>query len=216
MRKFIFAALLLALAGCGGGGDKKVQRTGMTAAQCQTADWRGVGYDEGATGHGTSGIAAHRRACAEYGVSPDLDAYLAGHAQGIAVYCQPQNGFNLGRNGHQYGGGCPLAKEGAFTSAMADGFGLYERQAKVNDLRGQLTYARQRNKEIEYQLVSQGGSLINPLDNPLNKVSTGLTIKNLMEEKAALKASIPQLEHDLDAAQADYETYRAGLAGRYV
>lgn len=216
MRKFIFTALLLALAGCSGGGDKEVQRTGMTAAQCQTADWRGVGYDEGSTGHGTSGISAHRRACAEFGVSPDLDAYLAGHAQGIAVYCQPQNGFNLGRNGNQYSGGCPLAMEGAFTAAMADGLGLYERQAKVNDLRGQLTYARQRDKEIEYQLVNQGGSLINPLDNPLNKVSTGLTIKNLMEEKAALKASIPQLEHDLDVAQADYEAYRVSLAGRYV
>lgn len=216
MRKFIFTALLLAVAGCGGGGDKKVQQTGMSAAECQTADWRTVGYEEGATGHGTDGIAGHRRDCARYGISPDLDGYLAGHAKGIAVYCHPQNGFNLGRNGHQYSGGCPFAMEGAFMTAMADGKGLYDRQTAVNNIQQQLTYAAQRIQEIDYALADKVTDVPGLLLNPLRSVSAGLEVKNLVKERKQLKASVPQLEHDLDAAVADYEGYRDSLMGRYA
>lgn len=215
MKKFILTVLLLGLGACGGG--KQPAHNGiMSAAECQTADWRSVGYEDANRGLKTDNLRNYRRACAEFGISPDLEGYLAGHAQGLAVYCQPQNGFRLGTQGQQYNGGCPFAMEGAFRAAFAEGAGLYDRQMAVDQSRSQLDYARQRSKEIEFQIVDRTAAAASPLMFPADRIAIGLEIKNLIQEKAALNASIPQLEQDHEAAQADYDAYRASLTGRYA
>ena len=41
-------------------------------------------------------IGRHRKACAEYGITPGLDAYRAGRAEGLREFCQPNNGYRAG------------------------------------------------------------------------------------------------------------------------
>ena len=55
----------------------------MSKDECRTVDWRTVGYEDGVAGQPGDRIGEHRRACAEYGVTPDLTAYLAGRTAGL-------------------------------------------------------------------------------------------------------------------------------------
>ena len=41
--------------------------TSMTKDECQTVDWRTVGYEDGVAGRPGDRIARHRKACAEHG-----------------------------------------------------------------------------------------------------------------------------------------------------
>jgi hypothetical protein len=83
------ASVLLALAGC----------AGMSEQACLTSDWRTVGFEDGSLGRSEATIGSYRKQCAEHGVSPDLDAYRTGHADGVRVYCKPGNGFEVGHSG---------------------------------------------------------------------------------------------------------------------
>ncbi|MDB5794383.1 MAG: hypothetical protein JWR25_762 [Noviherbaspirillum sp.] len=63
------------------------------------ADWRRIGLSDGVNGLGATRINDHAEACSKHGVPPDLNAYLSGRTQGFLTYCQPANGFSLGRRG---------------------------------------------------------------------------------------------------------------------
>jgi hypothetical protein len=208
MRRVFAMTFVLALASCGGG-------SGMQEAECLTADWRAVGYEDGAQGYGPQQLAVRRKACAEYGIAPNFEAYMAGRDEGLQYYCRPQNGYNVGNNGYRYGGQCPPQLEPAFMAAHGDGFGLYQRRARMQSIGRRLSESRQRSQELEYALA----------DRTLGMASTGLTaadvaaraieIKQMTEEKIALEQAIKQLEIDYAAAQGEYESYRAQTAGRY-
>lgn len=66
-------------------------------AECATADWRAIGYADGAAGYGAERVAEHRKACARFGVSPDLAAYNNGREEGLGQYCTVPKGLALGR-----------------------------------------------------------------------------------------------------------------------
>ena len=76
------AAIACLLAGCS---------STMSKDECRTVDWRTVGYEDGVAGRSGERIGEHRKACAEHGVTPDLNAYRAGRAEGLREYCQPHN-----------------------------------------------------------------------------------------------------------------------------
>ena len=61
------AAAALLLQGC----------ASMNQDECLVSDWRLVGYEDGAAGQPANRIGEHRKACASYGVTPDLTAYRA-------------------------------------------------------------------------------------------------------------------------------------------
>lgn len=83
------ALLTLTLAGC----------ASLDRDQCLHADWRQIGFADGTKGWSGARIDDHAKACAEYGVRPQLNEYLAGRRQGLNSYCQAENGFELGRHG---------------------------------------------------------------------------------------------------------------------
>lgn len=206
MERFLAITLLLALAGCAS--------KGMDEAECRTADWRAVGYEDGARGQSAQTFGKHRKACAEHGVTAGFDAYLGGHGEGLAVYCRPQNGYRLGTGGYRYNGVCPAHLEAAFVAAHGDGLGLYQRKATVNRIGRKLNTSKARAKEIEYLLVEKGAMLISPILLPAELASLAIELKQLGEEKVAVERSIPQLEQDHAEAQRDYEHYRSQLANR--
>jgi hypothetical protein len=212
MRLVLFAALILTLAGCS---SRDEERRAQREAQCVTADWRGIGYEDGAKGSKTSTIARHRKACAEFGVTPNLDEYLGGHAKGIAYYCQPRNGYFMGTKGRRYTGGCPASQDAAFAAATDTGYGLYERQRAVDDTGERYHFAAQRSKEIEFLLTDKGTAVISPLTLPGDRMVLVVEIKQLAEEKAALNRSIPGLQADYGAAQHELDAYRSSIAGQY-
>ncbi|MDH3241626.1 MAG: DUF2799 domain-containing protein [Alphaproteobacteria bacterium] len=210
MRRVFGMMFVLALAGCGGG-------SGMQEAECLTADWRAVGYEDGAQGYGPQQLTVRRKACAEYGVAPDFNAYMAGREEGLLYYCRPQNGYNVGNSGYRYSGQCPPHMEPAFVAAHADGFGLYQRRARMQNIGKRLSYSRQRSQELEYELADRTMAMATPVTGltAADMAARAIELKQLAQEKVEIEQAIQQLEIDYSAAQYDYEAYRDQISGRY-
>jgi hypothetical protein len=187
----------------------------MGEAECQTADWRAIGYEDGAQGYSAESFGGRRKACAEHGVTAKFDGYLAGHAEGLARFCRPQNGYQLGTRGYRYTGICPVHLEGAFLAAHADGYGLYERRAAVNRIGKRLSYSKRRASEIEYLVVEKTTLMLSPTLLGPERALIAVELKQLVEEKTEIERSIPQLEVDHAEAQRDYEAYRNSIANRH-
>jgi hypothetical protein len=127
----------LALTGCS---------TAMTRDECRTVDWRTVGYEDGVAGRPGDRIARHRRDCAEHGVAPDLDAYLAGRATGLREYCQPYNGYRAGAGGAIYCDACP-AEIARLESSIASGAFVVAGETATPEQRTQAVLDTRQNAE---------------------------------------------------------------------
>lgn len=207
MRRILAITVLLALGGCAA--------TDMNKAECKTADWRAVGYDDGAKGRSADTFGARQKSCAKHGVASNFDTYLVGHGQGLAVFCRPQNGYRLGSSGARYSGSCPADLEQGFRTAHADGFGLYERRKARDGIARELRHSKRRVSHIENELIRNTARLASPAMSPARRTNLAIEIKRLAEEKAKLQLRIPQLEHDSAVANEDYEAYRSQVASRY-
>ena len=207
MRRILVAALLLVLAGC--------SSRGMDEAECHTADWRAIGYEDGAQGYSAKSFGNRRKACSEFGVMAKFDDYMGGHAEGLTRFCRPQNGYQLGTRGYRYTGICPAQLEGPFLTAHADGYGLYERRAAVNRIGKQLSQSRQRASDIEYLVVEKTALMLEPTLLGPERALLAVELKQLAVEKVEVERSIYQLELDHADAQRDYEAYRNSIASRH-
>jgi hypothetical protein len=206
MRRISLAAALLFLGGCAS--------TGLNEAECRLADWRAIGFEDGARGAAAGSFGKHRKACADHGVSSSFDDYLAGHAEGLETFCRPQNGARLGASGYRYSGVCPEHLEGPFLEAHAESFGLYQRRAVLAEISRQLRASRERANDIEYLLVDRTALLLAPDLLPEERAALVVELKQLTEEKVALQASIRRLELEHAEAEQDYESYRGQPAHR--
>lgn len=205
MKRILVAAALIALNGCSGGMDK---------AECSVADWRAIGYEDGAKGYRADSFGKRRKACAEHGIAGDFNGYRAGHAEGLTVYCRPQNGYNIGVRGYRNSGICPRHLAGAFAAAHTDGFGLYERQRAVRNLGKRLNSSRGRVKSIEDSLNKKTIRLASPGVPLTRRAQIALDIRKLAEEKVEVQQSITELEYEYAQARQEYEGYRAALSNR--
>ena len=207
MRSFtiIPIAIFFTLAGCA---------SGMDSAECVTADWRAIGYEDGSQGRGANSFAARRKACADHGVTPKFEAYMAGRDEGLAQFCRPQNGYRLGVRGHRYAGVCPSAQEPAFQAAHTDGYGLYQRRAAVSKVGKRLRNSKRRANRIEIKLVETTAQLVAAGVEIAKRAAMGVEIKQLADEKAELELAIHRLEQEYAAAKHEYEEYHNRIALR--
>jgi hypothetical protein len=204
MRRMPLTLLLAALSGC----------AGMDADECRTADWRAIGYEDGVEGQSAAYFGTRRKACAEHGVSADFDAWLAGRAEGVAHFCRPQNGYQLGVQGRPDPGVCPVMLEAAFVAAHAEGYGLYERGALVDRLRRKLNHSRRRAQEVEHRLAEGTALLLAPRLAPAERASIAVDLSQLTEERIDLELAIERLEDEHAAAKVGYERYLSEIAAR--
>jgi hypothetical protein len=93
----------------------------LSKDECLQGDWKSIGYRDGTHGYDLTRFEQHQKACADYHVSPDINAYQAGREEGLVVYCTPQNGFNLGEQIEYYSGICPPYLETAFLEQYEQG-----------------------------------------------------------------------------------------------
>lgn len=117
MNKKILSCLFLfaSVAGC----------AGLGQIDCQSADWSLIGFEDGESGKPVSDIEDYQEACSVQSSNMDLDAYNSGHDEGVRVYCQPENGFELGQNGAEYSGVCPADLSIAFQQEYFEGSRFY-------------------------------------------------------------------------------------------
>lgn len=178
--------LLALLAGC----------ASMNEAECVTADWTGIGYEDGANGRDASYIGNRRSACAEYGVTPNMQQYMDGYQQGISYYCRPENGYSLGRRGGANTGLCPPELAAAFNAAYTEGRELYQlssaiaqagRTIDVNN--NEISNMRDTIRQKEQTLVSD--------DTPQAQRTLLLQeVRELEQEIGRLEAETLELERE--------------------
>jgi hypothetical protein len=193
---------VIVLAGC----------SAMGRSECEVSDWRSVGFEDGARGASVARIGDYRKACAKHGVTPDLEAYRAGYAQGVETYCRAANGFNLGSSGGAYGGMCPGELEGEFLSGYQTGRQLYELNAAVSVVSSQIAGKRHTLSEVREAQSEKEAALLDK-DTPDNdRVILANDLYQLGRRQGVLESEIGALQRELGARQEELDKFRESLA----
>ena len=187
----------------------------MSKDECRAVDWRTIGYEDGVAGHSGERIGLHRKACAEYGVTPDLTAYRAGRAEGLREYCHPHNGYRAGVNGAVYYDSCPADLAPAFVAAYESGRELYVRQRRVTDAEAGIDYRRREILRLEDTTARQAFILVGETSTPEQRAQALLDAKQAAERIGRLKVEISELEKDKVRYQRELDVYRETVASTY-
>jgi hypothetical protein len=166
--------------------------------ECLNADWRSIGYEDGARGYSGSHIGNHRKACAKYGVVPNLDQYEEGRLKGLREYCTPRNGYRLGIRGKRYNGVCPTDLDPAFRYAMQDGRKIYVLEKEVQQKKHELKKAYKDLDALEMKLSDKEAELIKPGVRPRRRKYLLDEFRMLEDEQKALFAEIVEMEKVLE------------------
>jgi hypothetical protein len=192
----------LALTGC----------AGMNEQECMVTDWRTVGFEDGALGRPPETIGSYRQACAKHGVSPDLESYRSGHADGVQTFCQPVKGFNYGRSGATYRGVCPADLEYGFLAAYNDGRHLYELESAVRSADSQIAQRARALQSIKSEITDNEAALIADGTSAADRVTLLATTKELSRQHGVIEAEIVELQRDRALRAQALAEYRNALA----
>lgn len=108
---------------------------GCAAAQkraCEAGDWEGLGYQDGVAGRSFERIGRLADRCSDYDITVDTAAWARGHERGMASYCAPERGFDLGEAGADYSGHCPSTLESGFLRSYVRGLGIRRDELNVD------------------------------------------------------------------------------------
>jgi len=187
----------------------------MSKDECRTVDWRTVGYEDGVAGRPGDRIGEHRRACAEYGVTPDLNAYLAGRTAGLREYCQPHNGYRAGVSGYTYYDTCPADLAEQFEKAYDEGRALYVRERRVTETDELIEEKRSEIRRLEDRVAESAFDVIDATSTAEERTQAVLDTKQAAESIGQLKSEITELEKERARYQAELDAYRRTVVARY-
>ena len=137
MLRPILIAFALLLSGC----------ASLDRDECKSADWYAIGLEDGARGRAVERLGDHRKACAEHGIAPQTERYLAGREQGLKSFCTYERGFEHGRSGQRYAGGCPAAMAASFQSGYQLGRELHDLHRQLAVVQGEINRSKARLQE---------------------------------------------------------------------
>lgn len=165
----------------------------MGKNECLNAQWQSVGYEDGAKGYNASRIGDYRKSCAEYNVTPNLEAYMQGRLQGLAQWCTPSNGYYQGTRGAVYNGICPEALESDFEFAMSEGRAVYDYQKTIHDREMLIKRLHREYSAIEEQISFMEAELISNQVTPRRR-------RALLDEIRAAERDRELLRYDISKA----------------
>lgn len=195
-------ALALTLPGC----------ATLSESQCLASDWQTVGYRDGMSGIQSSQLLKHQNACVKHGIVPDRNAYLAGWEEGVAQYCQPNNGFNAGERGASYSNVCPDNLKDSFYEAYQDGRRLFLAHSEINNLSRSISQKEYRLKQIKSQITSTEARLVDDVTPAIQRRELLEITKDLAQEQGRLQAEIQDLTVDVAVKTERLQRLRQTLA----
>ncbi len=163
----------------------------MDKSQCEVANWEVIGLEDGARGKPGSYIGKHRSACAEYGIAPNLEQYLAGHKQGLKQYCTYQSGFDLANSGNNFSHICDSTNKSEFLSGYNKGKQYYIVRSEINDIEANINQSHNKLNKLEQQIKNNEAIII-----------AGKTSANerrlLLDEISLIRSEIEQIVIEVD------------------
>jgi hypothetical protein len=187
---------------------------GMSEQACLISDWRAVGFEDGAAGRSVTTIGHYRQACSKHGVTPDLDTYRAGHAEGVEIYCRPNNGFEVGRSGATYQGVCPANLESAFLANYDSGRRLYELESALQRIDSQIASNARAQESIREELTVIAASMISGETTAEERVLLVSRTAELGRRYGELSASTDALKQERVVHEQELRRYQETLATR--
>jgi hypothetical protein len=183
----------------------------LSEDECRVGDWYGIGFGDGTAGKSLDELQEHREACADYGIAPNLDAYIDGRNRGLAQYCRPGSGYRQGVAGHEYDGVCTGPGELAFIEAFNAGLRVHALKVEKKDLEREISHNDSRIDDIIDEIDALGGDLSTSEGQDAFKAQVlALTDERayLEEDNAILYADIRELEYiiadELEAGRLRY------------
>jgi hypothetical protein len=185
---------------------------GMSEQECFATDWVSVGFEDGVAGRTAGAIGNYRAACSRYGVTPNLDAYRMGHAEGVDVYCRAGRGFEVGRSGSRYQGVCPASSESAFLEAYNKGRYLYGLESALRTVDGQIASRHRRLDEIKTNLAGIAAAMISDETTGEERAALVVDTANLAREQRDVEDELGRLESERVLRANELLTYQETLA----
>lgn len=93
----------------------------MDAASCAQADWRAIGFEDGAKGAPMTAFPDRAATCAKQGHSADRVAYDAGRAEGLRSFCTYENAYSEGYARRDFRNVCPAELADAYREGFRRG-----------------------------------------------------------------------------------------------
>jgi len=181
-RNLCFALLLLC--GC----------STLNRSECQNADWRMIGLEDGARGREITYIGKHRKACATYSISPDLGQYQTGYDQGIRQYCTYTKGFQVGENGSRYPGVCPADLEENFHLGFQRGGEIYNLNREISRTEATIRNKLDRIADLDDAAQDKEKLVISSKTSERGR-------KRLLEEIRQIQAEIDYLDMEIESLE---------------
>jgi hypothetical protein len=172
------------------------------------ADWRLIGYQDGAAGKQASVVGKYREDCAQHGVVPDLDAYRAGRAEGLRQFCTADNGYRLGQAGRGYSAVCPSGSDDAFRAAYDEGREIYLARSRVSNTHSRIQSKQQTISTLEQEKEDRLAEMISDGITSEQRVLLLYRIHKIEKEIHSTEDEIGLLEHDLEHQQAHLDRLR--------
>jgi hypothetical protein len=169
----------------------------LSKEECRVADWYAIGYEDGLRGYPSHRFGEHRKACAEHGVTPDLDRYSAGRLVGLGEFCVPRNGYRLGRTGSGYGGVCPRKAEHLFLEAYEAGRRIHVAEAEAKRLERRLQAQISELHTLEEELAATESELVLAGTTTRRREQLLGKLRSLEAEAAEMAESIERTERAL-------------------
>lgn len=174
----------------------------LSPEQCRNADWRQIGYADGANGEPASRIQQHASACAKVDAKPDMEAYLQGRMEGLVSYCQPENGFDVGRRGRPDNvGDCPPHVRAAFLDRYREGREINGLENQVQYLRNTLQNEQNEARRNDRRMEDIRNELRRPNLSPERRTSLLNEIERLLDRRQDAGRRQLSMQRDLDIAQ---------------
>lgn len=196
---YLFSASLLSLSallqGC----------ATLNKDECQLADWRLIGYQDGAAGKSATVVGEYREDCAKHAVVPDLDEYSVGRAEGLREYCRAENGFRLGNAGRGLAAVCPSALAGDFREAYNAGRKLYLARSEVNQTHSRINSHKQTLSSLEQTRAEKLAALVGDGLKSDQRVMILYELNELQDDMHSVEDELVELEFDLEKQQARLE-----------
>ncbi len=162
----------------------------LTADQCRVADWRALGVEDGALGHGESRFVEYVKDCTDAGVTPDRSAWEAGRTEGLKQFCTPNGAYSAGVDGRPFRGQC--APETADQlAALEKGRTWRAITDEIEFLRIQIQDLSREIRDIHYESRRHRGGLV------FADIRSG-----------ALYGEIARLRHQISHLRDEREAYR--------
>lgn len=177
--------------------------TTMSEVDCLDTDWKILGYEDGVQGIDNTNVSTIHPDCTSLGISPDLNAYLTGHEEGLELYCQESNGLLEARNGSPYLGVCPAHLEPGFLLGFSNGQQIYVAETEKDKISHQIKLIEEELEEFNSSIDAINRSAGSPIfltfvgilkESEERVVILENQIFTLQQEQAKIEQRISRLE----------------------